>query len=312
MSVTTLSCRTPLIGRSELALLSSLLRSGHLSADEEKVIRALRDRQARSRGQLSGHNAAKSLSQNHVHVLLPAYNEEESLPTLLKRFCFLESKERITVWVVDDGSTDRTMAIVQQGIPGVDIRLISHRTNLGLGQAVQSGFSEILSVAGANDLVVVMDADDTHGLDSLSAMVDEIHEGGADVVAASRFVPGGDDSTAPAYRRLLSRGASRLFRRILPLEGIRDFTSGYRAYRVSLLQRAKLHWGERLIEERGFACMVELLLKLRHFDPTIVEHPLILRYDRKKGQSKLKLFRTLAQYLKLGLRDRLQPPPMRP
>jgi dolichol-phosphate mannosyltransferase len=92
---------------------------------------------------------------------------------------------------------------------------------------------------------------------------------------------------------------------------VADFTSGYRAYRVGLLKRARGHYGERLIEEQGFACMVELLLKLRHCHPVIVEVPLVLRYDRKQSASKLRLGRTMMQYLKLLIRDRLAPPPFR-
>lgn len=98
---------------------------------------------------------------------------------------------------------------------------------------------------------------------------------------------------------------------MLHIDGIRDFTSGFRAYRVSLLRRASTHWGERLVEERGFACMVELLLKLRHCGPAVSEIPLRLRYDRKPGASKLRLGRTLAQYLLLLTRDRLAPVPFR-
>jgi dolichol-phosphate mannosyltransferase len=48
--------------------------------------------------------------------------------------------------------------------------------------------------------------------------------------------------------------------------------------------------------------MVELLLKLRYYNPVIQELPLVLRYDRKQGRSKLKLTKTLLQYLKLTLR----------
>ena len=82
-------------------------------------------------------------------------------------------------------------------------------------------------------------------------------------------------------------------------------------HRVSLLARAAAHWGERLIEERGFACMVELLLKLRHCRPVVTEVPLTLRYDRKQGPSKIRIGRTVGQYLKLLVRDRLSPAPYR-
>jgi dolichol-phosphate mannosyltransferase len=248
-----------------------------------------------------------------VHVVLPAYNEAAALRPLLERLAALRlgPEHALRVWVVDDGSVDATGAVARQGSGGLEVGLITHPVNLGLGQAVNTGLHSVLQSGADQDCVVVMDADDTHDVNLIPAMLDRL-ESGADIVIASRFVPQGDDSTAPAFRRLLSRGAAFVFRSLLPLDGLHDFTSGYRAYRVGLLRRAAQHWGERLIAERGFACMVELLLKLRHCKPVIHEVPLVLRYDRKPGRSKLKLARTTMQYLKLLLRERLAPPPWHP
>lgn len=245
-----------------------------------------------------------------AHVVLPAYNEEGSLPSLLARLERTARVENLVVWVVDDGSADRTAEIATTGVPGLDVRLVAHPRNLGLGQAVQSGIRAVLAAADPDDFVVVMDADDTHDPDMITPLREALGAG-ADVVICSRFVDGGDDSTAPAFRRLLSRGAAVTFRRAFDLAGVHDFTSGFRAYRVSVLARAAKHWGERLVEEQGFACMVELLLKLRHCHPVIAEVPLVLQYDRKQGASKLKLRRTIGQYGKLIVRDRLAPAPYR-
>ncbi len=247
-----------------------------------------------------------------THVVLPAYNEAGSLPPLLDRLGELADGwgDPMTVWVVDDGSSDGTADIARRGDERVTVTVVSHPVNLGLGQAVHSGLRAVCAVAEDDDIVVVMDADDTHDV-GLVPLMQRALSGGADLAIGSRFVHGGDDATAPRFRRLLSRGAAVLFRVALPLDGVRDFTSGYRAYRVSLLRRASGHYGERLIEEQGFACMVELLLKLRHCRPDIVEVPLVLRYDRKQGASKLRLGRTMLQYLKLLVRDRLAPPPFR-
>jgi dolichol-phosphate mannosyltransferase len=245
-----------------------------------------------------------------AHVVLPAYNEEASLAPLLSRLAVVARTERVVVWVVDDGSSDRTAEVAGRGAPGLEVKVVRHPVNLGLGQAVQTGLRSALESAAPSDFVVVMDADDTHD----PALIPQLHaamDAGSDVAICSRFTPGGDDSTAPAFRRALSRCAAMLFRRALQLDGVHDFTSGFRAYRVSMLQRAAKHWGERLIEEQGFACMVELLLKLRHCKPVIAEVPLVLQYDRKQGASKLRLRRTIAQYLKLLARDRLSPAPYR-
>lgn len=253
---------------------------------------------------------AAKRTRGRAHVVLPAFNEEGSLPPLLRRLADVSRTEEITVWVVDDGSSDGTAKLAEAGVEGLDVRLVRHHVNLGLGQAVQSGLRAALEVAGREDIVVVMDADDTHDPALIPRLQEEI-EAGADVAICSRFVPGGDDKTAPLGRRMLSRGAAVLFHRALRVDGVRDFTSGFRAYRATLLVRASGHWGERLIEEQGFACMVELLLKLRHCNPVITEVPLELRYDRKQGPSKLKLRRTIMQYLKLLTRDRLTPAPYR-
>ena len=259
-----------------------------------------------------GHQNVDKIKRDEIYFILPAFNEEKSLPNLLSRLAFLQSQssKKLIVFVVDDGSTDSTASIATNGVSGLDVRLIAHQTNLGLGQAVQTGIKGVLTVASDEDIAIIMDADDTHDVSLLNPMLEKVRNG-SDIAIASRFVPGGDDSSAPLFRRILSRGAGLLFKTLLPLNGINDFTSGYRAYKISILRKASVHWGERLIEEKGFACMVELLLKLRHWSPVISEVPLHLRYDRKLGASKLKIKKTIVQYFILGIRDRLSPAPRR-
>lgn len=247
-----------------------------------------------------------------VLLVLPAFNEEATLPNLFRRLqeANVYPARSMSIFVVDDGSSDNTAAIARRGAEGLDIRLIQHERNQGLGQAFQTGLAAAAADAGDEDVIVVMDADDTHDVGLISAMLRTLVSG-SDIAIASRFVAGGNDASAPPFRRLLSRGASVVFRLALPLDRINDFTSGYRAYRASLIKDALKHWGERLIEEQGFACMVELLLKLRHWSPAITEVPMVLHYDRKLSTSKLKLGRTLKQYFKLAVRDALSPAPRR-
>lgn len=262
---------------------------------------------------VSAHHAANPgrRSVGRVFLVLPAYNEAESLPSLFRRLADTDFLERlgVTVCVVDDGSSDDTAALARQGHPSLRVKLFPHPQNRGLGGAMQTGLAEAVALADSDDdVIVAMDADDTHDVNLIPRLCEAL-EAGADIAIASRFVEGGCDRTAPPFRRLLSRGASVIFKSLFPVRDVRDFTCGFRAYRVDLVKRAGRHYGERLVEERGFACMMELLLKLRHWRPVIAEVPMILRYDRKESVSKLRLFRTLGQYLKLAIRDRVTPSP---
>jgi dolichol-phosphate mannosyltransferase len=94
------------------------------------------------------------------------------------------------------------------------------------------------------------------------------------------------NSVAP-HRLVLSLGAATLFKLLHWCRGVLDYTCGFRGYRVALLRRARARYGERLIEERGFACMVELLLKLDRIGARMCEIPIDLRYDLKQSASKM-------------------------
>ncbi len=209
----------------------------------------------------------------------------------------------MAVWIVDDGSTDGTSETAKRSASNLDLRILWHDQNKGLGRALLTGIQNVCAVADFDDVAVVMDADDTHDPEIIPRMALAI-DAGEDIVIMSRFVNGGDDSSAPPFRRLLSRGAGFLLRTFGPYEDVHDFSSGYRAYRVSILRQALLGYSDQLIQEAGFACMVELLLKLSVFSPRVREVPLYLRYDRKCGPSKLRIFRTVLQYLQLIIRYR--------
>jgi dolichol-phosphate mannosyltransferase len=157
---------------------------------------------------------------------------------------------------------------------------------------------------GDDDIVVTMDADDTHAPGLISRMTMLIEEGN-DVVVASRYAPGGRVLGVPLSRRVLSRGASLLFRVVYPVRGVRDYTCGYRAYRAGLLREAFARWGDEFISAPGFSCMVDILLKLHRLRAVVTEAPLVLRYDRKPGKSKMDVRRTMAQTLSLLARRRL-------
>lgn len=199
------------------------------------------------------------------------------------------------VIVVDDGSQDDTAAAARQ-VEGLDVRVIVHDPNQGLGAAMRTGIQAVLADAADDDLLVTMDADHTHPPELIPGMVAKAHSG-ADIVIASRFQPGAEVHGLDWLRKGVSIVASWILRLLFPCA--RDYTCGFRCYRVGLLRWGQQYYGAEFLNQRGFSVMVDLLLKLRRHARRVEEVPLILRYDRKQGVSKMKLVSTAVTTLRL-------------
>ena len=240
-----------------------------------------------------------------VRIVLPAYNEADNLPALLRalRETMNDNGIAYEVIVVDDGSRDRTAEVVEAWSGEVPLLLVRHQVNQGLGATIRDGLLTALQRAGARDVVVTMDADDTHAPGLIAQMVRMIGEG-YDVVIASRYRAESRVYGVPMARRVMSRAASLLMRVVFPIRGVRDFTCGYRAYRADVLQRAVDRYHGEFVNQDGFQCMVDILLKLRPMHVIFGEVPLLLRYDRKGGQSKMRVAATTKNTLLLLLRRR--------
>lgn len=240
-----------------------------------------------------------------VIVTLPAYNEEASLPELLERLgeAFADCNLPYEIVVVNDGSKDATASIVEQFSLQMPVHLVNHEINQGLGITIRDGLREAMERADERDIIVTMDADNTHPPGLIPRMVQMIGEG-CDVVIASRFEHGGTVTGVPLNRHLLSFGARALFTVMFPTRGVRDYTSGFRAYRASVVREAFQKYGDNFVGETGFSCMADILLKLRRLDCVFGEAPLRLRYDLKLGESKMQVFKTIRLTLSLLLRQR--------
>ena len=236
-----------------------------------------------------------------AHVVLPAYNEEAAIGRVLDRIDEALTGARIghAVFVVDDGSTDATARVVaERAARRPSVRLERHAANLGLGPTLRDGLRAAAAAAEDGDVVVTLDADDTQPPELIPAMMQRI-AAGADVVIASRYEAGARTLGVPWHRRALSGAGSRLFRWVLPIPGVRDFTCGYRAYRASVLKAAMRDFGDGFVDQQGFQSMVDVLLKLRDRGLTFAEVPLILRYDAKAGASKMRVGATIGRTLLL-------------
>jgi len=239
-----------------------------------------------------------------IIVVLPAYNEAAGLPALLDRFkaALGATNQSWEIVAVNDGSTDATGEVLDRAKQELPIVRVDHERNQGLGPALKTGLRRALKEAESpEDVIVCMDADNTHDPQYIPAMAEKI-AAGAEMVICSRFRPGSRQVGVPLFRRVLSLGARTLFALFLHLPGVRDYTCGYRAYRAGLMLKGFEHYGDRLIERSGFACTDELLVHLAPLARGIEEIPFVLRYDQKRGRSKLPLMRTIAATFRLLLR----------
>ncbi len=272
--------------------------------------------EARS-GHLSGHSESPNstrqpqadeqrLRPTHVRVVLPAFNEELALQKLIPRIVqtFSETSWEYDIVVVDDGSSDNTVEVARRLQSEFPVDIICHDVNRGLGAAITTCLTEGIKGLDDNDILVAMDADNTHPPQLMTRMVPMIREG-HDVVIASRYQSGGRVVGLARHREWLSLGARLVMQTVLPVPGCRDYTCGYRAYRVGLLREATNQLNGVLVRESGFACMADLLLNLNRCGAVVGEVPLLLRYDFKAGASKMPIIPTIYRSLRMVIRHRL-------
>jgi len=239
-----------------------------------------------------------------IFLTLPAYNEEAALPRLLDKAAKLRAElgGGLRVIVVDDGSADGTAAAAKNHPLAAEgaLDLVPHGTNKGLAAAMRTGIDAFLArSADPDDIMVTMDADDTHDPSYIPALVERIR-GGAGVAVCSRFVAGGVERGVNTFRKGLSRGAKLFMDALAPLPGVKDISCGYRAYSRAALDRARRTYGAHLIQCPGGSVQAELLIRLIETGERVEEIPFTLRYDLKEGPSKLRMSTTIRGYL--GLR----------
>jgi dolichol-phosphate mannosyltransferase len=213
-------------------------------------------------------------------MVVPTYNERDRLAELTAALFEQAGRHHLELElvIVDDGSPDGTGALADELARTRRMRVIHRAGKLGLGTAVVEGFA----VASA-DIVGVMDADFSHPPALVPRLYAACVARGADLVVASRYVPGGSTPDWPLRRRVLSRVACALAR---PLSPIRDAASGFFLIRRSIAQGVTIKAG-------GFKICLELLV--RAWPTRIVELP--YRFDdREVGESKMSL-REAAGYL---------------
>ncbi|MBN6190927.1 glycosyltransferase [Aneurinibacillus sp. BA2021] len=210
-----------------------------------------------------------------VTVIVPTFNERDNVAELVARTAAALAGRQAEILFVDDSSDDTVAEVERVAVDApLPVRVIHRAENTGgLGGAVVLGLH-----AAAADLCIVMDGDLQHPPELLPALLDRHAEGGADVVAASRYIGGGDTSgLGTALRFGVSRAATWLTRAMFPIRLARstDPMTGF-----FLVDRSRLDLDG--LKPQGFKILLEILARN---DLRIAEVPMEFA-ERRHGTSK--------------------------
>lgn len=223
-----------------------------------------------------------------VSVVIPCFNEEQGigqLPAVLRDLEALSPQYHWKFIVVDDASTDATPELAQKLFGDwPNCSILRHHRNLGITGAILSGTTH-----ADTEIVCSIDSDCTYDPRDLGQMVPLI-EAGNDMITASPYHPDGGVAGVPAWRLVLSRAASMLYRAAFRAH-VYTFTACFRAYRRDAVLRLE-------IENNSFGGLAEMLIRLLIDGGRIGELPTTLRV-RRFGQSKMKVLRTIGAHLSL-------------
>ena len=217
----------------------------------------------------------------NLAVVIPTYNEKDTLPILIKDLINELKKilEKFSILIMDDASPDGTGQIAEELKNHYgDITVIHRKTKLGLGSAYKDGFRLALEKFEP-DLIIQMDADYSHNPHEIPQMIHRLRE--YDFGVASRHVPGSSIVGWGTYRKALHTAAGLLAAACGGIK-ISDSTSGFRIFKREVLNSIDFS----KIKSDGFAFQIEILCMLKRMGYKGLEFP--TRFvNRGKGYSKM-------------------------
>ena len=210
-------------------------------------------------------------------VIVPTFNEVESIPILIRSLSVMD----LDILIVDDGSTDGTIDAIR-AFDNVRISIIQREAKLGLGSAYRAGYKWALD--NNYEEIIQMDADGSHQVSDLPQLVEALESGdGAELVIGSRWMKGGSVVNWSKSRELLSRVANRYTQAMIRL-GVKDSTAGFRIYKSSLIERMNI----ATVSSEGYCFQIEMTRRAHDVGAVIKEVPITF-IERAFGTSKMSM-----------------------
>lgn len=241
-----------------------------------------------------------------IKIIFCALNEAQNLQKLLTNLShelqLLAYEFQIIACL--DGTTDNSAEILKDFGKFHSIKILPLKNERGLGLAYKRLFLKVLSNSSPDDLVISLDADNTHNPEQISQMLTYFKKNNLDFLVASRFCDSSLMADFPVHRQFISKITSILLQKIFAVKNISgknllDYTSGYRIYKIEKLQKLFAQEKDNFITEPEFTYTCELLIKLSRLGLRIDEIPISYDYGQKIGKSKLRIMRNFWRLLVL-------------
>ena len=221
-------------------------------------------------------NAAPYESLGKILVIIPTYNEIESLPLIVA--AVRKKAPAVHILIADDNSPDGTGTFADTlALADPQIQVLHRTVKDGLGAAYLAGFA--WAKTNGFDVVVEMDADGSHRAIDLPVLLNALVD--ADAVLGSRWISGGEVVNWPLRRKVLSQGGN-LYTRLMLGIPLRDATGGFRAYRISALEKMDV----QSVQSEGYCFQVDLAWRAVQSHLRIAEVPITF-VERELGTSKM-------------------------
>lgn len=207
--------------------------------------------------------------ENSLTIIVPAYNEGDSLKLYLNELIEFCAKNSFRLIVVNDGSKDNTKEILDAGSETTDIlKIIHHKVNKGYGGAIKSGVTE-----AETKYVITVDADGQHTLEDVIMLYNEIVEKDAEMVVGSRK----GQRSQNFYRRIGKSVIRGVAKWLMPLE-IYDINSGMKIYNTALAKK----YIKLCPDSMAYSDIIALIyISQKHL---VLEKPISIK-PRKHGKS---------------------------
>lgn len=239
-----------------------------------------------------------------IKIIFCAFNEEQSLQEFILNLTKELNGLDYEIIACLDGSQDDSLKVLKN----FPVKILEIKNQRGLGLAYKRLFTHVIENSSDDDLIISLDADNTHNPNQIREMLRHFENNDLDFLVASRFCDNSIMQKFPLHRRFISKTVSILLQLLFPIKKIsgqklQDYTSGYRIYKAEKLKQLYVNLRNNFISEPEFTYTCELLINLSRLNIKCDEVAISYDYGKKLGKSKLRILKNFQRLIILLIKQ---------